>query len=161
MDQIAANSQRVHELLTPQHILMDLHPAPKEEMIARLVEHIPPEAMGETTQKEIVAAILKRETIESTAIGNGIAIPHARLTELRQFLIILGLSKDGIDFDAIDKKPVHILFLVLAQEKQKVLYIRILARLARLLHNGDFRKELLEQQSPPEIIEFIRSYESF
>lgn len=161
MDQKSMNSKRVHELLTPQNVLMDLQPAGKKEMIVKLVEHIPSEAIGEATSEEIVAAILKREEIESTAIGNGIAIPHARLSKLNQFLIILGLSPAGFDFDAIDKQPVHIVFLVLSQEQQKVLYIRILARLARLLHNADFRKGLLKQQNPSVIIDFIKEFESF
>ncbi len=161
MDRITMTSKRVHELLTPQNILMDVQSVPKKEMITHLVEHLPYETISETTQKDIVDALLKREAIESTGIGNGIAIPHARLKTLQQFSIILGLSKNGFDFDAIDKKPVHIVFLVLSQEEQKVLYIRILARLARLLHNSDFRKALLEQKTPAEIIDFIRTYESF
>jgi mannitol/fructose-specific phosphotransferase system IIA component (Ntr-type) len=161
MDQKILNSKRVHELLTPQNILIDLQAIPKREMIAHLVKHLPQEQVDKSTHKDIIDAILKREAIESTAIGNGIAIPHARLDALDQFHIILGLSKEGFNFDSIDKKPVHILFLVLSHEQQKVLYIRILARLARLLHNGDFRKGLLEQQTPAGVMDFIKKYESF
>ena len=161
MDRIKMNSIRVHEFLTPQNILMDVQSVPKKEMIAHLIEHLPHDTISETTRKDIVDAILKREAIESTGIGNGIAIPHARLKTLQQFSIILGLSKNGFDFDAIDKKPVHIVFLVLSQEEKKVLYIRILARLARLLNNSDFRKGLLKQNTPAEIIDFIKKYESF
>lgn len=148
-------------MLIPRNILLDVQPSAKKEMIANLVDHIPSDARGEAKRKDIVDAILKRESIESTAIGNGIAIPHARLEQLGQFLIILGLSKTGFDFASIDRKPVHILFLVLSQEEQKVLYIRILARLARLLHNADFRKGLLEQPTPEKVIDFIRNFESF
>jgi mannitol/fructose-specific phosphotransferase system IIA component (Ntr-type) len=161
MDQITANSKRVHELLTPQNVLIDVAPAPKEALIENLVKHIPKDALGESNRKAIVSAILRRESIESTAIGNGIAIPHARLEHLRQFSIILGLSRDGFDFKSIDTKPVHIIFLVVAPDIHKVLYIRILARLARLLHNADFRKGLLEQTSSSAIIDFIKGFESF
>ncbi len=161
MDHNAMNSKRVHELLDPQNILMNLQPAGKKETLAHLVEHIPSKVTGDISREEIMDAILKREAIESTAIGNGIAIPHARLLDLKHFTILVGLSPAGFDFDAIDKKPVHIVFLVLSQEQQKVLYIRILARLARLLHNNEFRKGLLEQSRPAEIIDFIREFESF
>ncbi len=161
MVQKASQTYRVYELLKKSNIIMQLEKTPKKEIIKGLIHHLPEDEVSDELRKGIFTAIMKRESIESTGIGNGVAIPHARLDEIRDFYIVLGLSKDGIDFEATDKKTVHIVFLVLSRGQDKVLYIRVLARLARLLHNDEFRNGLLEQKTPDDVINHIREYESF
>ncbi|TES92972.1 MAG: PTS sugar transporter subunit IIA [Candidatus Cloacimonadota bacterium] len=161
MAQRISKTKRVYELLNRKSIFMQLEKGSKEETIMKLISYLQEEEIDGKTKKDIFNAIMKREFLESTGIGNGIAIPHARLNAIKDFYIVLGLSKDGIDFDAIDKKPVYIVFLVLSREEDKVLYIRILARLARLLHNREFRIQLLEQKNPDDVLNFIKKYESF
>lgn len=161
MAQRISKTKRVYELLNRKSILMQLEKGSKKEIIMKLISYLQEEEIDVKTKKDIFNAIMKRESLESTGIGNGIAIPHARLNAIKDFYIVLGLSKDGIDFDAIDKKPVYIVFLVLSHEENKVLYIRILARLARLLHIREFRIQLLEQKNPDDVLNFIKKYESF
>ncbi len=155
------NARRVYELLQRQNIIIGVENASKNEIIEHLMHHLLQDDVDTSIRNAILKAILKRESMESTGIGNGIAIAHAKLEQIENFQIVLGLSHGGIDFDAIDNKPVHIIFLVLCSEKQKILYIRILARLARLLHNNNFRNGLLNQKSPNDVINFIKQYESF
>jgi mannitol/fructose-specific phosphotransferase system IIA component (Ntr-type) len=157
----ASQTYRVYELLKKSNIIMQLEKTPKKEIIKGLIHHLPENEVSDVLREEIFKAIKKRESIESTGIGNGVAIPHARLDEIKDFYILLGLSRDGIDFEAIDKKTVHIVFLVLSGGQDKVLYIRVLARLARLLHNNEFRSGLLKQKTPDDVINHIRKYESF
>ena len=161
MTQKVSSSKRVFELLDKKCIITDLEQESKEELIKKLVHYLQRDETTEISSDEIIKAILNRESIESTGIGNGIAIPHTRLTSIKNFHIILGLSKKGVDFEAIDKKPVHIIFLVLAKEDDKILYIRVLARLARLLHNDEFRDGLLEQDTPESVIQYFKKFESF
>ncbi|MCK4234970.1 PTS sugar transporter subunit IIA [candidate division WOR-3 bacterium] len=161
MSQKISKTKRVYELLDKRNIIFRLEKTNKKEMIIKLVNVLLNDEIGRDIKDEIVNVILKREAIESTGIGNGVAIPHIRLDSIKNFYIGLGLSKDGIDFEAIDKKPVHILFLVLSREQDKVLYIRTLARLARLLHNEEFRNGLLHQETSEDVIDFIRKFESF
>ncbi|MCK4574841.1 PTS sugar transporter subunit IIA [candidate division WOR-3 bacterium] len=161
MSQKISKTKRVYELLDKRNIIFRLEKTNKKEMIIKLVNVLLNDEIGRDIKDEIVNVILKREAIESTGIGNGVAIPHIRLDSIKNFYIVLGLSKDGIDFEAIDKKPVHILFLVLSREQDKVLYIRTLARLARLLHNEEFRNGLLHQETSEDVIDFIRKFESF
>lgn len=161
MAQKIMKTKKVYELLDKKRIIMQLEKGSKEEIIKELMRYLPENEINAKTEKDILDVIMKRESIESTAIGNGVAIPHGRLDTLKNFYIVLGLSKNGIDFEAIDKKPVYIVFLVLSKNKDKILYIRILARLARLLHNKEFRKGLLEQKTPNDVINFIKKYESF
>jgi len=161
MAQNKNKTNRVYELLDKKNIIMHFKNDSKEEIIMKLLSYLPEDKIDEKTKKDIFDAIMKRESIESTGIGNGIAIPHSRLDAVRNFYIVLALSRDGVDFEAIDKKLVYIVFLVLSREQDKVLYIRVLARLARLLHSKEFRNGLLEQKTPDEVIQFIKKYESF
>jgi fructose-specific phosphotransferase system IIA component len=153
--------EKVCEILKSNNIIMHIEQGTKKEIIENMVDAIPTLQEDRQTREEILKTILKRESIESTGIGKGIAIPHAKSDNIKDFHIILGISKPGVDFAALDGKPVKIIFLVLSAEKNKVLYIRILARLARLLHNQDFRKGLLEQENEEKIVKFISQYESF
>jgi mannitol/fructose-specific phosphotransferase system IIA component (Ntr-type) len=161
MTQKNENAMRVYELLQRQNIIIGVENASKKEIIEQFMQHLLQDNVDTSIRNGILKAILKRESMESTGIGNGIAIPHAKLEQIENFHIILGLSHGGIDFDAIDSKPVHIIFLVICPEKQKILYIRILARLARLLHNNNFRNGLLKQKTPDDVLNFIKQYESF
>jgi len=154
-------NRKVYELLNKKTIIMRLKKTSKEDAIKQLIDCLPAGETDERIRNDILSAIKKRESIESTGIGNGIAIPHAKLNTIKNFYVILALSKEGIDFNATDKKPVYIIFLVLSKEQDKVLYIRILARLARLLHNNEFRIGLTKKETPEEVINFIKKYESF
>lgn len=153
--------EKVCEIIKSENI-MHIEEGSKEEIIESMVDSIPSLQQDKKLREDIIKLIMKRETIESTGIGRGVAIPHAKSNNIKKFYIILSISNQGVDFEALDDKPVKIIFLVLSPEKDKVLYIRILARLARLLHNESFRKGLLEQQEEEEeIIKFIKQYESF
>lgn len=92
-----------------------------------------------------VAVILEREKLGSTGIGEGIAIPHGKMKGIDRILCAFGRSKEGVDFDAIDKKPVHIFFLLLAPEDSAGLHIQMLSRISRILRDPSFRKHLTEQ----------------
>ncbi len=100
-----------------------------------------------------------RENLESTGIGNGIAIPHARCDDVDELTVICGISRDGIDFDALDGKPVYVIFLIVSPDKNKSLYLRVLANISRLLRHTPVRDELIRARNPKEAIEIIKKYE--
>ena len=89
--------------------------------------------------------ILEREKLGSTGIGEGIAIPHGKMKGIDRILCAFGRSKEGMDFDAVDEKPVHIFFLLLAPEDSAGLHIQMLSRISRILRDPSFRKHLTEQ----------------
>ena len=95
--------------------------------------------------EETVAVILEREKLGSTGIGEGIAIPHGKMKGIDRILCAFGRSKEGVDFDAVDGKPVHIIFLLLAPEDSAGLHIQMLSRISRILRDPSFRKHLTEQ----------------
>ncbi len=93
--------------------------------------------------EEIRKVLEERERLGSTAIGEGIAIPHCRLRDLERITIAVGIKRQGLEFEALDKKPVKLVFVVLAPQNESALYLRTLAQLARLLKREEVRKRLL------------------
>ena len=105
--------------------------------------------------EEITEAVLYREKLESTGIGEGIAIPHGRLKRLEDFIVSFGRSIKGIDFDSIDHQPTHLFFLVMAPENSAVNNLKLLGRIVTILKNASFKKRLLEARSQRELFQLI------
>ncbi|RMF78394.1 MAG: PTS sugar transporter subunit IIA [Nitrospirae bacterium] len=125
------------------------------ELCRVVCQEDPPEV-----QEQALAAILEREALGSTGIGEGIAIPHAKVAAVPELRLGLGLSRKGVAFDASDGAPVHILFLIAAPaETHSRDHLQVLARLARLVRAPGFREELLALDSPAEIQRLITRME--
>jgi len=94
--------------------------------------------------EDLFNVLAEREKIESTGIGEGIAIPHGRMKKLKDFFIAFGRSRKGVDFDSIDRKPTHLFFLVMAPENSAVTNLKLLGRIVTLLKDSSFKKRLME-----------------
>jgi len=105
--------------------------------------------------EDLLRVLLEREKLESTGIGDGIAIPHGRLKKLKEFCVSFGRSAEGIDFDSIDGKPSHLFFLVMAPENSAVNNLKLLGRIVTLLKDPSFKKRLMEAPSQKELFQFI------
>ena len=144
--------------LTPQRIILRLKSRTKEEAIRELVQAaIAPHRVNE--YDEIVNSILEREQIESTGIGEGIAIPHARTEMVEDICICLGTSPRGIDYNAIDGKPVHILLLLAASESAHDAYVNTLSSIASLFNDSAFRQNIIRCSDPLRVINLIKERE--
>jgi len=104
---------------------------------------------------DFLAALRHRESLGSTAIGEGIAMPHARLKDLKRIIIVCACLKKGIDFDAEDQKPVNLIFLLSTPLAMATEYLQVLAKLSRFLKEKDIPNKLLKAGSPAELIEII------
>jgi len=121
-----------------------------EELVSILVEH------GRLTNKEKpIQVLLERERLGSTGIGDGIAIPHGKLKEIKSIICSFGRTREGIDFQSIDEKPSHLFFLLFAPEESAGEHLQALARLSRILKDGRLRKRLMEAASEEEIYRLI------
>lgn len=94
--------------------------------------------IGDFAQK-----VIDRERLQSTGLGHGVAVAHGRTVQVEQPVVALGVSHDGIDFDAVDGNPVHLVFVVANHPEDQIEYLRILSKLATLVRNEIFRSELL------------------
>lgn len=142
------------DILNESAIVPDLQVSTKTEALEDLVEAMA-ESNFEVDKEEILNILLEREELGSTGIGDGIAIPHGKSSNLSQITSGFGLSKGGIDFDSLDGKPAHLFFLLVAPEDSAGVHLKMLARISRMLKNTDFRNRLLRANSRQEIYQII------
>jgi len=105
--------------------------------------------------EEITEAVLYREKLGSTGIGEGIAIPHGRLKRSKDFIVSFGRSIKGIDFDSIDHQSTHLFFLVMAPENSAVNNLKLLGRIVTILKNASFKKRLMKAHSQRQLFQLI------
>jgi PTS system nitrogen regulatory IIA component len=144
----------ITDILDKESIIAELTARDKksvlEELVAVLFEH------GRVQDKEKpVEVLLERERLGSTGIGDGIAIPHGKLKEIKGIICSFGRTRAGIDFQSIDEKPTYLFFLLLAPEDSASEHLQALARLSRLLKDDHLRKRLLEADSQEDIYRII------
>jgi len=150
---------KISELLPRSAIVLNLQSKEKFEVISELVH--PLVAAGAITEEsEFVSAIARRENMESTGIGLGVAIPHARTKAVSSIVLAFGRSDSGVDFNSLDGKPSHLIFLIAAPEEQKTEYIMTLARLSKLLRKDEVRIGLNKAGSPDDVVRVIVQHES-
>jgi len=134
----------MRDALKESCVIADLKSVTKNEVLKEMASSLK-EAGLIPNAEEAVNVILERERLGSTGIGDGIAIPHGKMKGIDHILCAFGRSKEGVDFDAVDGKPVHILFLLLAPEDSAGLHIQMLSRISRILRDPSLRKRLAEQ----------------
>jgi PTS system nitrogen regulatory IIA component len=101
--------------------------------------------------------LMERENLGSTGIGDGVAIPHGKMDELQDIVLIVGRSIEGVEFSAIDNKPCNIFFLVLAPEHVAGLHLRILAHVSRLLRDPEFRQAFMQAKDGKGLRDLLNS----
>ncbi|MFC1884296.1 PTS sugar transporter subunit IIA [Thermodesulfobacteriota bacterium] len=108
----------------------------------------------------LVEVLVEREHLGSTGIGDGVAIPHGKLSSVSEPVISFGRSKEGLDFDSMDGQPAYLFFLLIAPENSSGVHLQALARIAKILKSDSFRKRLMETETKEEIYqEIIRTDE--
>lgn len=145
--------------LREEHCILDLKSATKEGAIKELARCLSECGTEVVDRETFVDDILKREKLGSTGIGFHLAIPHARTKAVNGFVIGVGRSKKGIDFDAVDEEKVNLIFLMGANPKELNRYLRLLAQLSRLIMDKSFRKKVMEAGTPAEVIRVFQSFE--
>ncbi len=142
------------DFMRKELVLIDLLSNKKEDIIKELI--CPIIKTGFTNSEEtLYKAILDREALGSTAIGKGVAIPHAETTSVKEKIIVFGRSKKGIDFNAIDGKPVNLFFMIVSPRREISPHLKILARIFRFLKDKTFRDALMNAKSSGDIMELI------
>ena len=105
---------------------------------------------------DLINALKEREEIMSTGIGFGLAIPHAKIKAVKELSFAIGVSKEGIDFNSMDGKPVHLVILVAAGEKQHKEYLKLLSNIMSLLKNEAIRKKIINYDSVEDIFKVFK-----
>jgi len=134
------------ELLTSEHILLDSHAHSKRALITELAN-----TMTSIDPDAVMEVVMAREQLGSTGIGHGVAIPHGRMADLSTPKLALGRHPGGVDFEAIDGNPVHVVVLLLVPDADDRQHLELLAQLARNLQMESFRQQIMQADSADEI----------
>ena len=139
-----------------------LDPARVKDLVSRTKDAALEEMVGlvcvsdaVTDRVALLSAVRERERVLSTGIGLGIAIPHAKIPGVSRFVVAVGRQAEGIDFDAIDGRPVTLVVLIAGPQDAQDRYLRLLARLSGRLKQDDVRKRILAAKSPQEIVTIL------
>lgn len=119
-----------------------------EQMVGMLVR-----SRRVPTSDVLMQELLKREHIMSTGIGGGIALPHALSNDVRDLVMVFAHTREPIDFQALDGHPVDLVFMLVGPKSASSIYLKLLARVSRLLQNEDFKQRLRRAGTPEQVLE--------
>jgi len=143
-------------LLDSQNVLPSLEADTKDEVLEKLVATLRVKVKDKEADK-ILQAVKEREQVMSTGVGKGLAIPHGKTVAIEQTYAAFAILKEPVDYDAIDQRPVKMVFLLAGPQSSNSMHIKLLSRISRLMNNSEFRERLLECSTSNEIIEQFKS----
>ncbi len=146
---------KIMDFLDKSAISVDLKATDKEGTIRELVDLLV-KSGAVKKKEEHVRILLARESLGSTGIGQGIGIPHGKSSAVKELVAACGVSKKGVNFDALDGEPVYIFFLLLTPEDSAGPHLKALARISRMLKDRYFREMLRKAKGEKELLRIIQ-----
>jgi PTS system fructose-specific IIA component/PTS system nitrogen regulatory IIA component len=147
---------KLGEIIPDGCVLDDLKSAQKEDVIKEMVAALVAAGkVDEVSSKKVIKALMDREELGSTGIGAGVAVPHAKHDSVSDLVGVLGRSKKGINFDALDGEPVHVLFLLLSSKSASGAHLEALAYISRLVRDEKWVRFLKEAKDVKELRDLI------
>jgi nitrogen PTS system EIIA component len=144
----------ITDILSVERVVSELKARQKDAALQELAELVSPAVPG-SNPAQLAVVLKERERLNSTAIGDGIAIPHGRVAGIRNVVAGFARSTAGIDFDSVDRGPTHLFFVLMAPDDAAALHLKALARISRLLKSASFREHLLSLGSTRELYDAI------
>jgi mannitol/fructose-specific phosphotransferase system IIA component (Ntr-type) len=145
---------KIHKLIEPENVYLDLNASDVDSALAAIADAVAPDLGLET--ERVTEALIEREALGSTSVGDGFAIPHCKTSGLRQIAIALARYSDGIDFGGANHDPVSFFFVVLSPPDQPAAHLQVLSQIARILKRQELRSELLVAADPGEVVAALR-----
>ncbi|MFW5785889.1 MAG: PTS sugar transporter subunit IIA [bacterium] len=146
------------EILDSSCVNLDIRGKRKPEIIRELVELLAQAGKVDDPQSTL-SMILERESMATTGIGGGIAIPHCMSPQIREMALAFGRHPTGVKFDAVDRRPVQLVFLVVAPNNAHTEHLQVLSKISRYLHDPNFKRSLLEASTPEEVVQLFADRE--
>ena len=145
---------KLPQIIDENNIIPELKAKDKKGVLEELAEVISKHEPS-IDKRTLVKVLVERERLGSTGIGDGVAIPHGKMNGVSRPIISFGRSKQGLDFDSMDGQPAHLFFLLIAPEDSSSVHLQVLAKIAKILKNRDFRKKLMEPGTKKELYQRI------
>jgi PTS system nitrogen regulatory IIA component len=136
---------KLGEYLDKDLVLPSLKSTGKADVLAELIAPVA-DKHPDFDAEQALQVLLERESLGTTGIGEGVAIPHGKMENLDKIILVVGRSEQGVDFDSLDFKLCSVFFLVLAPEQVAGMHLRILAHISRLLKDDNFRRAFAEAE---------------
>lgn len=144
---------KLTEIVVSEAILPDLSASSRDDAIGEIVDAlVAAGALSPELKDEFVKAIIKREKRGSTGFGHGVAVPHVKHTAISKMAVAVGISRSGIDFNALDKQPVYSIFLLLSPEDKPEDHLDAMEAIFGNLSQDTFRRFLRQAQSVEDIV---------
>ena len=151
---------RLTDILLEEHIQLPLKGNERDDVIEELITLLDKnEMLGDKEQAHF--AVLEREKLMTTGVGNMIAIPHCKHNSCPNFAVAMGVHQKGIDFESIDKKKAKIIFLLVGPENNPGMHIKLLSRISRLMSSEDLRRQIIDSKDAASIIQLINEEEDY
>jgi PTS system nitrogen regulatory IIA component len=147
---------KITDILAEDMVVSALRGRTKGEVIDELARVVAEHHQREIQHARLVQALEDRERLNSTALGEGVAIPHGKLPGLKRVVAAFGRSPGGVDFSSLDGKPTHLFFLLVAPEDSAGAHLKALARISRLLKDETFRARLMRASTAADVFRTIR-----
>jgi PTS system nitrogen regulatory IIA component len=145
---------KIVDFVKAELIVADLQAHDKAEVIKELANHLAGHVPN--VDREVLAKVLlERERLASTAIGEGVAIPHGKLDAVGKLVACVGRAPAGVDFDSMDGRPTHLFFVLVAPENSTGVHLKALARISRLFKDPEFRTRLIQAKDAAEMFRVI------
>lgn len=145
---------KISDFLDSKSLVAELEAENKKEVLEELCKALV-SLDASLDQDKMVGILLDRERLGSTGVGEGVAIPHGKMENLNHLIACFGRSSSGVEFEAVDKKPVHLFFLLFAPENSAGVHLKALAKISRLLKRPSVREELLSVTSPEALFRIL------
>jgi mannitol/fructose-specific phosphotransferase system IIA component (Ntr-type) len=152
-------SMRLKQYVRPECFIPDLAEKDREGALRRIVQRVAERGFVKD-QAAILERLLERERIQSTAVGNGIAIPHCFTDEIADLLIVVARAPGGIAFDSFDGKPTNVVFLLMGNRNEHGLHLKALARIARLIKSTRFIERTVAAATVEEMVRIFDEEEA-
>jgi len=130
-------------MLITGRIKITLHSSTKDDLLRVLVDRAA-DGAEVADRDEVLRAVMDREEVLSTGIGHGVAIPHGKSSSVDGLVLVAGVTRQGVDFEALDGQPVHLFFLLVGPESAAGQHVKALSRISRLLRRESFRQRLID-----------------
>lgn len=150
---------KIVDLLDSSRILPAMAATTKKAVLEELADALV-KGFSKLDRKKVVEVLMERESLGSTGIGDNIAIPHGKLSNLDDMVLCFGRSVPGVNFDSMDGKPTHLFFLLMAPENSIGLHLKALAKISRMLKDSSFRRNLMDAPDVPTIIQLLAAEDS-
>ena len=150
---------KISDILEEKLVVTNLPGTTKEDIINAMVDLVSrsPKVLD---KEKVRSAIFEREKIMSTGVGNGFAIPHGKTDAVQDIVASFGITKEPINYQSLDEKPVRLVFLLVGKDNLVGPHIKLLSRISRLMNKEEFRTKLLSLQTAQEVLETFRQEEA-